>query len=390
MRWEELDLTDPGTFLLGAPHELFARLRREDPVFLHRRPDRPHFWVVTGYADVVRISRDWSSFSAGRNGAFLDEQPDDGARTMASLDPPEHGELRALIDGAFTAEAVARRAGRVRALCGQVLDRVSGRGECDFVRDVAAEFAIAVLADLAGFPDEEDRHRVLRLTGVLDDPEEPPGSAARATMGIFELAHELADWRRRAPADDLISVLAGGPLSRRAYELLFLLLATAGQLSTRHLLSGAMLALAVHPEQWRLLVADPGVLGTGVEEMMRWVTPAMRFQRTATRDTTIGGRRVTAGERVVLYLISANRDESVFDRPERFDLTRTPNPHVAFGGGGPHVCLGEHLARLSARVLFEELARRMPDLELAGAPEYLCSTFANGIRSMPVRFTPGG
>jgi cholest-4-en-3-one 26-monooxygenase len=326
MRLEDIDLVSPDTFADGPPHELFARLRREAPVFLHRRPNLPPFWVVAGHQDVVRVSRDWSSFSSQRHGAFLDEPPE-GARqgqsqTMVNLDPPAHTRLRGLVGRAFTRQAVELRTRRVRAICTVILDRVCERGECDFVRDIAAEFSLAVVSELLGFPDEEDRRRVRRLTTILSDPLEQafPDATMRASMEIFELAADLASWRRRAPGDDLVSVLTqaqvdGERLTQREFELFFLLLATAGHLTTRHLISGAMLALFEHPRQWRQLGENPALLGTGVEEMLRWVSPAMQFQRTATQDTEIGGQAIAAGDRVALYYISANRDESVFEDP---------------------------------------------------------------------------
>ncbi|MDT9701395.1 cytochrome P450 [Streptomyces sp. P17] len=401
MRLADIDLLDPLTFRTGPPHQLFAQLRAEAPVHLHRRADAPPFWVLTRHQDVVRVARDPLTFSSARNGAFLDEQPADVRQgpdrtTLVNLDPPEHTRLRALVGRSFTPSAVDTLTRRVRTLCTLTLDRVVERGECDFVRDVAAELSLAVLADIVGFPDSEDRCRVHRLATLLGDPLEQafPDVTMRATMELFEFAHDLAAWRSREPGDDLVSVLTmaregDAALTGRQFELFFLLLATAGHLTTQYLISGSMQAFFEHPAQWYRLVDDPGLLETGVEELLRWVSPVMQFQRTATRDVELGGRRIAEGERVALYYIAANRDDTVFAEPDRFDLRRPENPHVSFGGGGPHHCLGNNLARLEVRVLFEELARRMPDLEPVGPAEPLGSTFVNGIRSMPVRFTPG-
>ncbi|MFD3581560.1 cytochrome P450 [Streptomyces sp. NPDC058683] len=399
MRLADIDLLDPLTFRTGPPHQLFAQLRAEAPVHLHHRADGPPFWVLTRHQDVVRVARDPLSFSSARNGAFLDEQPaavrqGPEQTTLVNLDPPEHTRLRALVGRSFTPSAVGTLTRRVRTLCTLTLDRVAERGECDFVRDIAAELSLAVLAEIVGFPDSDDRRRVHRLATLLGDPMEQafPDVTMRATMELFEFAHDLAAWRSREPGDDLVSVLTmareGDALTSRQFELFFLLLATAGHLTTQYLISGAMLALFEHPAQWVRLVDEPGLLETGVEEMLRWVSPVMQFQRTATRDVEIGGQRIAEGDRVVPYYVAANRDETVFAEPDRFDLRRPENHHVSFGGGGPHHCLGNNLARLEARVLFEELARRMPDLEPAGPPDLLGSTFVNGIRSMPVRFTP--
>jgi cholest-4-en-3-one 26-monooxygenase len=397
----DVDLLDPVTHRAGPPHDVFARLRRDAPVFLHHRADRPPFWVVSRHRDVVRVSRDQATFSSQRNGALLDEQPaallgSSDRTTLVNLDPPEHTRLRGLVGSAFTAAATDRMERRIRTLCTLTLDRVSERGECDFVRDVAAEFSLWPIAELVGFGDAEDRRRVGELTAILDDPLEQtvPYATTGATMELFEFARELADHRRRVPGDDLVGVLTrvppdGEPLTTRQFELFFLLLATAGHLTSQHLLSGALLALLEAPDQWERLRTGPGLAGTAPDELLRWVSPVLQFQRTAVRDTEIAGQPIAAGDRVALYYASANRDEAVFERPDRLDLGRSPNPHVSFGAGGPHHCLGSSLARLEIRVLFEELARRMPDIELAGPVERLGSTFVNGLRSMPVRFTPG-
>ncbi len=365
----DIDLVGPDSFLFGPPHDVFARLRRETPVFLHRRPDLPPFWVVTRHRDVTHVSQDWETFSSAQNGAFLDEVPHDRRNepspTLLNLDPPDHTRLRAQVESMVT---LTER--RVRALCTSTLDRAIERGECDFVHDVAADFSVAVIAELLGFPDQEDRRHVQRLARRLNDPLEPPMDA---TMQLFKFAREIRDIRGRSP------------LSTREFELFFLLLVTAGHLTTQYVLSGAMLALLENPAQWQLLRDDPAVLATGVDEMLRWVSPVMQFQRTATRDTEIAGQPIARGDRVALYYIAANRDEDVFADPSRFDLTRSPNDHVAFGAGGPHFCLGDQLARLQTRVLFEELARRVPHIELAETPDYLGSCFVNGISTMPVR-----
>ncbi|WP_371502633.1 cytochrome P450 [Kitasatospora sp. NBC_00374] len=399
MRLADIDLLDPRAFGAGPPHELFARLRREAPVHLHTREQGPPFWVLTRHQDVVRVSRDVAGFSSARNGVFLDEQPEavrgPGRTTLVNLDPPDHTRLRGIVGKAFTPAAVGSLAQRIRTLCTVTLDRISERGECDFVREVAAELSLAVLADILGFPDAEDRRRVHRLTKLLGDPLEQafPDVTMRATLQLFEFAGDLAAWRRTDPGDDLVSVLTqarvdGEPLTTRQFELFFLLLATAGHLTTQYLISGAMLAFFQHPAQWYRLIDEPGLLDTGVDEILRWVSPVMQFQRTATRDVELGGRRISEGDRVAMYYVSANRDETVFENPDRFDLARSASSQVSFGAGGPHHCLGNNLARLEIRILFEELARRMPDLEPVGPAEHLGSTFVNGIRSMPVRFTP--
>ncbi|HEV2372497.1 MAG TPA: cytochrome P450 [Streptosporangiaceae bacterium] len=395
----DLGLTSPETFRLGPPHELFARLRQEAPVILHRRDGLPPFWVVTRHRDVVAASRDPATFSSQRHGVFLDESSADarrdGHQTMVNLDPPAHTRLRRLVAPQFTPAAVDKLTSQIRSQCTVALDRFCERGDCDFARDVAAEFSVAVLCALLGAPDAEERQRVRMITSALGDPlgQASPDVVARATAQAFEYAAELAQWRRRSPGDDLVSVLLrpgpdGERLSHGEYELLILLLLTAGHLTTQHLISGAMLAFFEHPAQWHSLVVAGALPDAGVDEMLRWVSPVMQFQRTATRDTVLGGQAITAGDRVALYYLSANRDEDVFDDPGRFDLTRAPGEQVSFGAGGPHFCLGSSLARRQVRTVFEELARRMPDIELAGAPLYLESTFLNGVSLLPVRFSP--
>jgi cholest-4-en-3-one 26-monooxygenase len=361
----DIDLVDPDTFLFGPPHATFARLRREAPVFLHRRADLPPFWVVTRHPDVVRVSQDWATFSNAQNGALLEEIPsgprNEPAPTLLNLDPPDHTRIRELVTPML--ELPERR---IRALCAQALDRAFERAECDFVEHIAAEFSLAVIAELLGFPDQEDRRHVQRLARKLSDPVEP----MQARTELFRFARDIR---------------GESSLTIREFELFFLLLITIG-LSTQHVLTGAMLALIEHPKQWQLLQGDPAVLCTGADEMLRWVSPVMQFQRTATQDTEIAGQPISKGDRVALYYIAANRDEAVFEDPDRFDLTRSSNPHVAFGAGGPHSCVSRELARRQVRILFEELAQRTERVELAETPAYLGSTFVNGISAMPVRF----
>jgi cholest-4-en-3-one 26-monooxygenase len=394
----EVNLLDPAAFRLGPPHALLARLRREAPVFLHRRAGLPPFWVLTRHRDVAAVSDDWRAFSSAANGALLEEEPAAApapSRTsLLHLDPPDHTALRARVGGGFTAEAADRLAGRVRSLCTLVLDRVCERGACDFVEDVAAEFSLAPIAEMLGFPDAADRRRVHRLARTLTDPLEQldPDAAMRATMGLFALAGDLRRTAAGEPGRDLRAALAHSgqditALTDRQFELFFLLLATAGHMTAQQVMSGAMLAFFEQPEAWGRLVAEPELPDGGADELVRWVSPVMRFQRTATADTEVAGQPIAKGDRLALYYGAANRDEAVFADPDLLDLARTPNPHLGFGLG-PHHCLGQWLARLQIRVLFEELARRMPDIEPAGPVDRLGSTFLNGLRSMPVRFTP--
>ncbi len=263
--------------------------------------------------------------------------------------------------------------------------------------EVAAELPLRVIAEMLGIP-EADRHQVFEWSNTMvasDDPEwqRSPEEAQAAAMSMYAYANELALQRRDDPSSDLVSVLMRAEvdseqLTEMEFDLFFLLLAVAGNETTRNLISGAMLALIEHPEQWRRLRQERSLLDSAVEEMLRWVTPVMQFQRTAQQDTSIAGVPIAAGERVALYYVSANRDEEVFAEADRFDVGRTPNEHLTFGGGGPHFCLGASLARLEIRCMFEVVLDRLPDIELSGPVRRLRSNFLNGIKSMPVRFTP--
>jgi cholest-4-en-3-one 26-monooxygenase len=383
------------------PHETFALLRREAPVYRHPRADAPPFWAVTRYNDVVAVSRDFATFSSERQGALLQEPPEEALETqrlmMLNMDPPRHSKVRGLVNKGFTPRTVSLLTPPIRKMCAHIVDGVCERGECEFVTEVAAELPLQVIAELLGIP-QADRHQVFQWSNTMigsDDPEwqRSPEEARSAAVAMYGYANELAVARRDSPRDDLVSVLMraevnGVRLTEMEFDLFFLLLAVAGNETTRNLISGGMLALIEHPDQRRRLIEDPSLLDAAVEEMLRWVTPVMQFQRTAQRDTQIAGQRIAEGDRVALYYVSANRDDAVFDRPDVFDVGRSPNEHVTFGGGGPHFCLGANLARLEIRLIFEELLGRIPDLELNGPARRLRSTFISGIKAMPVRFTP--
>jgi len=400
-RLEDVDLFDPDAYAQAVPHDTFALLRREAPVYRQLRTGLPPFWAVTRYHDIVKVSRDWATFSSERRGALLREPPEEALETqrlmMLNMDPPRHAKLRGLVNKGFTPRMISRLTPPIRRICSQIVDTVSERGQCDFVTEVAAELPLQVIAELLGIP-ESDQHQIFEWSNTMigsDDPEwqRSPEEATSAAMAMYTYANELALQRRDSPRDDLVSVLMraevdGEQLTEMEFDVFFLLLAVAGNETTRNLISGGMLALIEHPDQRRRLQDDVSLLDTGVEEMLRWITPVMQFQRTAQHDTEIGGQRIAEGDRVAVYYVSANRDEAVFEQPDRFDVGRSPNEHLGFGGGGPHFCLGANLARLEIRVMFEELLRRLPDIELNGPPRRLRSNFINGLKEMPVRFTP--
>jgi cholest-4-en-3-one 26-monooxygenase len=349
---------------------------------------------------VVAISKDPTTYSSFRGGTILRDLPqEDLAQTqtiMLNMDPPQHSKYRKLVSQGFTPRMTNALEPRIPKATIEILDQVAQRGSCDFVREISAELPLIVIAELIGIP-IEDRHKVFdwsnRLIGY-DDPEfqNTEEDGKMAAMEIWLYANQLAELRKKDPKDDLVSVLMTGEvdgekLTEMEFDSFFLLLAVAGNETTRNLISGGMLALIEHPEQRQKLLADPSLLNSAVEEMLRWVSPVSQFRRTATRDTEIRGHKIKEGDKVVVYYQSANRDEDVFVDPYKFDVARSPNNHIAFGIG-EHFCLGANLARLEIRVMFEEILRRMPDMELAGPVRRLRSNFINGIKEMPVKFTP--
>jgi cholest-4-en-3-one 26-monooxygenase len=407
-----VDLFDAGSFEPGVPHEFFAELRARPG--LHWIPGRPGrelggrsepyqngFWVVTRYDDVVAISRDHERFSSERGSAVnADMAPAELAlfqQQLIHMDPPRHTKLRKLVNRGFTPRMIGKLESRVRDYAREIVDKVAPKGECDFVTAIAAELPLLVIAELLGVP-SEDRWKLFhwsnRLIGAEDPEYGTPVDAQLAVMELFQYAAWLGDQRRTSPRDDIVSTLVhadvdGEKLSGLDFNMFFFLLVIAGNETTRNAISGGMQALCEFPAERERLTRDPGLLETAVDEFVRWVSPVMQFRRTAQRDTELAGQKIREGEKVVMYYGAANRDERAFADAQRFDVTRDPNPHLGFGIG-VHFCLGASLARMEMRVMFEELLRRLPDLELAGPVKRLRSNFINGIKSMPVRFTPEG
>ena len=401
MDLKDVNLLDRDNYVDAVPHEMFEVLRREAPVHWHLDPDGPGFWALTRYDDVVLVNRDNELFSSARGSALIIEQDEESLAQqrlmMLNMDPPMHTRYRLLVNKGFTPRMVGQLEERARAYVNAMIDDVSEKGECDFVTDIAAELPLQVIAEVMGVP-QEDRHLVFdwsnRMIGA-DDPEYmgSPEAVFEASTELYAYANQLAAKKRANPDNDIISVLlqaeiGGDRLTELEFDLFFLLLAVAGNETTRNLIAHGQLALMDHPDQRARLIADPSLVPHAVDEMLRWGTPVMHFRRTAQRDTEIRGQRIAEGDKVVIWYISANRDEDMFDDPYRFDIGRTPNEHVAFGGGGPHFCLGANLARLEIRVMFEELLRRIPDMEPSGPVQRLRSNFINGIKHMPVQFTP--
>lgn len=408
METASLNLGDPDAYTDGVPYDVFAHLRQEAPVAWVDEPARPEgnlaagpgFWAVTRHADVDAVSRDQATFSSWLGTTFLrDPRPQEVPllrQMMLNMDPPEHTGLRRIISRVFTPRAVAELMGSIEAYAKATVDAVAEKGEVDFVEEVAAEMPLLVLADVLGVP-REDRHLLFDWTNRLigyDDPEfggdETVFRSAFAEM--FAYAAEKTKEKRANPGEDVWSRIVnaevdGEQLSQTELERFFQLLVVAGNETTRNHLTGGLYALSLHTDQWNRLRSELTLMPGVLEEVLRWWPPVIQFRRTATQDTELAGQPIAKGDKVVIFYASANRDEAVFAEPDHFDITRDPNPHLSFGVG-PHFCLGAALAKLEAKVLFTELFTRLPDLEVAGAPERLRSNFINGIRHLPVRFTP--
>lgn len=395
-------LTDPETYVAGVPHAYFAHLRATAPVQWRDEPGQEPFWAVTGYDDCVTVNREWEQFSSYAKTSLPFDIPEEELvqqqLMMLNMDPPLHTRYRRLVNKGFTPRMVRDLEASIHRATDELLDAVIERGSADFVVDIAAELPLVVIAELLGVP-REDRHKMFDWSNQMIGNQDPefgitPETAAQAAMELYLYASALFADKRLNPHEDLMSVLTqveveGEQLNQIELELFFLLLTVAGNETTRNLISGAMAAFFEHPEQWAMLVADRSLLNDAVEEMLRFVTPVMNFKRTALSDVTLGDVTIHEGDKVLFYHASANRDEAVFEDPNRFDITRNPNPHIAFGGGGPHFCLGANLARLEIKVMFEHLLDRIPDLVQAGPVERLRSPFINGVKHLPISFTPG-
>jgi cytochrome P450 len=393
----------------------FATLREERPVSFHEEPDLPlpilprgpGFWALTKHADILHASRNADLFCSGRGTQIMD-QPEafsEAFGSMINMDDPRHGRLRRIVSRGFTPRMLKRLEGDVQRCAREIVDAVIDKGECDFVTDIAARVPLRIICDMMGIPESQhdfifDRTNVILGAG---DPEYGgedlaalPGKLLMAGAELTQLVQQLGRDRVAKPTDDLTSALVnaeieGERLSESELGSFFVLLVVAGNETTRNAISHGMKALCEHPEQREIWARDfEGVAPTAIEEIIRWASPVIHFRRTATRDTEIRGQQIREGDKVVLWYASGNRDEEVFENPFRFDVLRKPNEHVAFGGPGPHHCIGAHLARREMTVMFRELFARLPDIEVSGPAERLQSMFIHGIKHMPCRFTPGG
>lgn len=396
----EIDLSDHDNFVEAVPFEAFARLRREDPVHWNAEPDGGRgFWAVTRYEDIRHVHRNPEVYSSELGGTSLEDlEPEhiEARKSMIDMDPPRHDQLRAVVNKRFTPRAVSVWEDQVRRVARAVLDEALTKDRFDFVAEISSEIPMQVFAEIMGIP-QEDRRTIIDLGDRLlgnQDPEfqAEPDEAHRAlpfsspvALEMFEFGRRLAAARKAEPRDDIVSQLAFEGLTQQEYDVYFLLLATAGNETTRHTITHGLLALLEHPEEIERLRRDPALFKPMADEMLRWATPVHHFRRTAAIDTELGGREIKRGDKVTTWFVSGNRDESMFAEPDRFDVGREPNRHMAFGPGGVHHCLGAHLARLEIRISYEELLARPQRLVLDGPPERLRSNFFNGIKRLPVR-----
>ena len=399
---DAIDLSDHDAFVDHVPHEWFRYLRQNDPVHWNDETDGRGFWAVTRYEDIRHVHRDVETYSSELGGTSLedlDEEQIEARKSMLDMDPPRHDELRGLIARRFTPRAVHVWEEQIRTVVNAVLDTALPMGEFDFVREISSEIPMQIFAEILGVPQDERREIIeigdrllgnqdpeFAVTETADEHRNLPFSHP-AALEMFEFGRRLAADRRKHPKSDIITQLAFEPLTQREFDTYFVLLATAGNETTRHTITHGLLALLEFPEEMERLRSEPELAKSAAEEMLRWATPVHHFRRTVAKDTELAGTPLKAGDKLTTWFVSGNFDEAVFEDPHRFDIGRTPNRHMAFGPGGIHHCLGAHLAKLEIQITFEELLKRSADIELLGPPERLRSNFFNGIKRLPVRVT---
>ena len=407
MDLSDVNLLERDRFTQGIPHDWFTYLRANAPIFFHPEPGAGRgFWVFSRHEDVVAIGRDAKHFSSAqkRGGVVGLEDIEmtadwEGAELMLYMDPPSHTRHRRLVNRGFTPRMIGMLEPHIRDITVQIIERAISQGELDFVVDVASELPLQVIAELMGVP-LEDRHKVFDWSNRMIGSEDPEYAVSEenvqaAQVEMFMYAQALADRKRDQPSDDIITKLLsadidGDQLSPMDFNLFFMLLAVAGNETTRNAISHGMNAFLENPDQYRLLVEKPELIDSAIEEILRWASPVMYFRRNVTSDYDYKGHQLKEGDKVSIWYVSANRDEDVFTDPFRFDITRSPNDHIAFGGGGPHHCLGANLARMEMKLFFEELTRRVPHVEPTGDAVRLRSNFIGGIKHLPVRFEAAG
>lgn len=393
----KIDVYSPDSYIQGIPHQQFAWLREHAPVYWHDHPDGGGYWVLSKHADIVAVSRDFKTFSAQQGFVMVDDLPPDilemVRNQLLGMDPPNHGPIRRAVITRFTSRRLAALEPKVREIARAAMARVPAGEEINFVDDLAGDLPTAVICSLLDIPEsmwsQIRRWSDLQTSGTDPDLGGTPEEVTQASIEMGSYGYSLASERRDGDGDDLVSLLVnqeidGHRVSEMEFASLFVQLAVAGNETTRGLISSGMDQLLDQPDLYQALAADSSRLPLAVEEMLRWTCPLHYFRRTATCDTEIRGQKIAAGERVVMLYSSGNFDEDVFVDPMRFDINRDPNPHLAFGHG-IHLCLGANLARMEARLFFEEFFRAFTGVERTGEPVYIRSNNIHGLKQMPVR-----
>jgi len=415
MKLENIDLSDIEFWAKpwNERNAAFATLRRENPIayfpepIIDPFPEGPGYYAITKMHDILEISRHPEIFCSGQGAVSILDMPaemNEFYGSLISMDDPRHARLRKIVSGTFTPRMLNAVLDDVEKTAKKVVDRIVDKGEIDFVTDVSMPFPLLVILDMMGIPHSE-YDMVLAQSNIIlsgGDPDfipegvDPITAFLEAGAMLAGLLNELAVLRRATPTDDLLSALVntevdGEQLSGDELASFFILLSVAGHETTRTALNHGITHLSQNPDQRALFLADiEGVMSTTVEEIVRYASPVVWMRRTLTQDYVLSGHEFHQGDKVIMFYGSANRDEAVFSDPDTFNVLRDPNPHVGFGGPGPHFCLGAHLARREIALMFRELYTRLPDLELAGPPVQLRSSFINGVKSLPISFTPGG
>jgi cytochrome P450 len=395
-----VDLYDPDAYVGAPPHAVFAELRRTDPVHFQGMSGEPGYWMVLKHADVVHVAREPNLFSASEGGVVLEnlatEQLEMMRNMLLAMDPPRHGDYRRPIAPRFKARVIANLEPQIREICRDIMVSAAEQGDVEFVHDVTSALPSRVIGRLMGLP-EDDLPMIHRLAEMNTSGQDVDyaSDVSQGTIDMAMYAIQFAAARRREPPrEDLTTLLLetdfnGHYMSDIDFGSFFVQLVTAGNDTTKTMLSSGLRVLLDHPDQLADLRADPALVPGAVEEILRFENPLHYFRRTATADTVLGDTPIAAGDKVVMFYTSANRDEDVFDDPQTFDIRRTPNPHLSFGIA-EHFCLGVHLARLEGKVFFEELFATFPDIKLTGEPVRIRSNLNNGLKSLPVRLSKGG
>lgn len=400
MKLEDIDIYNPDSYIAAAPHDQFALLREQAPVFWHSHPDGDGFWLLTKHEDILQVSRDHKTFSAEVGAVMIDNLPPHILELqkdqLLSMDPPRHSPIRRTVIRRFTGKILAETEDIIRKRAQLIIRNVINKPECDFVYDVAAQLPTAIICAMMEIP-EDMWDQVLHWSDALsgaDDPDMSAGPEAtlQAAIDMGTYGYKLAYERLNGDGEDLISLLInveieGHKFTPEQFGPLFTQIVTAGNETTRTLISSGMLELINNPELYQALEKDYSLIPNAVEEMLRWVCPLHYFRRTTTCDAEIRGQTIKKGQRVMMSYAAGNRDPEVFDNPERFDIYRDDNPHLAFGYG-IHLCLGANLARMETRIFFEEFFNAFKGVELAGEPVRLRSNLTNALKKMPVRLLP--